>query len=130
MNRFIYALIATILFATPALAHDPKLHKGPQVEGKVVSVKGDRLEVGTATGVVAVTLSPETTYELGMDGQKGAKSALKDGLEVMVSGHKLGSGEFAASEVMIHGAGGDESKPHAHGGGDESKPHAHDDGDE
>lgn len=101
MNRLIHAVIATALIAAPALAHDPKLHVGPKVEGKVVSVNGDRLEVGTVGGVVAVTLSPNTTYELEMDGRKAERSVLKDGQEVKVSGHRLGSGEFAASEVMI-----------------------------
>jgi hypothetical protein len=110
MKRVIYMLIATALSATSALAHDPKLHTGPKVEGKVISIKGDRLEVGSKDGVVAVTLSPETTY----GGPKAARSALKPGQEVMVSGRNLANGEFAAAEVMIHGAGGDESKRHAH----------------
>ena len=111
MKRLMHALIAIALLVAPAFAHDPKLHKGPKVEGRVVSVKGNQLEVGTNDGTVAVTLSPETKYEQGAEGKKAEKSVLKEGQHVMVSGHKLESGEFAASEVMIHG---DEAKPHSH----------------
>lgn len=117
MKRILYALFATLLLASPALAHDPKLHKGPKVSGKVVSLQGDRLEVGTDGGPVAVTLTPETAYESGTDGGKATKAALKEGQTVMVSGHKLASGAFAAAEVMIHGT-DDESKPHSHAEGD------------
>lgn len=113
MKRILYAFLATLLLASPALAHDPKLHKGPKVSGKVVSIKGDRLEVGTDNGPVAVTLTPETAYESGTDGGKATKASLKEGQTVMVSGHKLESGALAASEVMIHGD-EDESKPHTH----------------
>ncbi|MBN8900884.1 MAG: hypothetical protein J0H57_07600 [Rhodospirillales bacterium] len=117
MKRICYALLATPLAASPALAHDPKLHKGPKVSGKVVSIQGDRLEVGTDSGPVAVTLTPETSYESGADGGKATKAALKVGQTVMVSGHKLESGAVAASEVMIHGS--DESNPHSHADGNE-----------
>lgn len=114
MKRLIHAVIATALLATPALAHDPKLHKGPKVEGKVVSVKGDRLEVGTERGPVAVYLTDETKYEQGAAGAKAARGALREGQRVMVSGHRLASGKFAASEVMVHADADGESKPHGH----------------
>lgn len=114
MNRLIHILIATALFASPAFAHDPKLHKGPKVAGKIVAVKGDRLEVGTAGGTVSVYLTDETKYEQDADGAKAARSALREGQHVMVSGHKFASGKFAAAEVMIHTDADDESKPHGH----------------
>ena len=115
MKRLIRILVAAALFASPAFAHDPKLHKGPKVEGKVVSLKGDRLEVGaTKGGNVAVYLTDETKYEQGADGAKAARSALREGQHVMVSGHKLASGKFAASEVMIHADADGASKPHGH----------------
>lgn len=115
MKRLIPLLAATVLVATPALAHDPKLHRGPQVEGKVVSLKGDELEVGTRDGNVAVALSSETKYERGTVGEKATKGDLQAGDRVMVSGHKLESGKFAAAEVMIHGdQDTDEPDPHGH----------------
>lgn len=116
MARSIYALIATILFAAPAFAHDPKLHKGPKVEGTIVSLKGDKLVVQTNDDPVKVTLSLETSYEQGIAGEKATKSALKEGGHVMIFGHKLESGELVASEVMIyaHAENGEDSKPHGH----------------
>jgi len=111
MKRIILALCTTLLLASPAFAHDPKLHKGPKVEGKVVSLKGDHLEVATKDGTVSVTLSPETKYEQGATGEQATKSALKEGEHVMVVGHKLESGEIAASEVMVHAESG---HPHDH----------------
>lgn len=116
MKRTLYALIATALFAAPAFAHDPKLHKGPKVEGTVVSLKGDKLVVQTNDGPVKVALSIETSYEQGMAGEKATESALKEGEHVMISGHKLESGELVASEVMIyaHAENGEDSRPHGH----------------
>ena len=61
-----------------------------------------------------VYLTDETKYEQGADGAKAAKGALREGQHVMVSGHKLASGKFAASEVMIHADPDGESKPHGH----------------
>lgn len=102
MKRYIPILFATALFASPALAHDPEFHRGPKVEGKVVSVTGNRLEVEAAGGTMAVTLNPETKYEWGVAGEAAAMGMLEPGQHVMVSGHKLESGEFAAADVMIH----------------------------
>jgi hypothetical protein len=83
------------------------------VEGVVVSVDGNRLHVVTKSETVAVTLSPETTIEQASDGKQDEKSSLRKGQHVMVVGHKLESGEFVASEVMIHGD-HDEAKTHNH----------------
>lgn len=85
-----------------AFAHDAKSHKGPMIEGKLVSIEKDRASLETDKGKVMVTLSPETKFEVGMDGEKGERSQLKEGQYLMVMGHKLESGEFAASEVMMH----------------------------
>ncbi len=114
MKRLIHTLIATALFASPAFAHDPKLHKGPKVEGKVVSMKGDRLELGAPGSSVPVYLTDETRYEQGEGGAKAARSALREGQRVVVHGRKLASGKFVASEVMIHADADGESKPHGH----------------
>jgi hypothetical protein len=114
MKRILASLSITLLLASTALAHDPKLHKGPKVEGRVVSLKGDHLEVETKDGTVAVALSPETKYEQGMAGEQATKSVLKEGQHVMVTGHKLESGEFGASEVMVHTVGDHAHDPSAH----------------
>ena len=102
MNRLLQAAAATVLFASPAFAHDAKFHKGPKVEGEVVSLTDDHLAVATDKGTVDVTLSAETKYERGEEGAPADRGALKQGEHVMVSGHKLESGTFAASDVMIH----------------------------
>lgn len=118
MKRIVLPLCLSLLLASPAFAHDPKLHKGPKVEGKVVSLRGDHLEVDTKAGTVSVTLSPETKYEQGDAGGQATRSAIKEGAHVMVVGHKLESGEIAASEVMVH-AEGDLTHDHAaHGHAD------------
>jgi hypothetical protein len=114
MKRLIHILIATAVFAPPAFAHDPKLHKGPKIEGEVVSLKDDRLDVGTKDGTVAVTLSPDTTFEQGESGKKAERGTLKQGQHVMVAGHKLGSGGFVATAVMIHGDHKKGGAPHGH----------------
>lgn len=116
MKRIIYLLIAPALFAIPAFAHDPKLHKGPKVEGEVVSLQGDRLEVRTPGGDVPVTLTPETAIEQGQAGEKAERSALKKGQHVTASGHKLAGGGFTATSVTVHGGHDESGKPHPHGG--------------
>ena len=120
MKRTLVTLSITLLLASPAFAHDPKLHKGPKVEGKVVSLKDDHLVVETKDGTVSVTLSPETKYEQGAAGEKATRGDLKEGQHVMVMGHKLDSGAVGASEVMVHGNGDhahDEHAGHADGTG-------------
>lgn len=114
MKLYIHMLLTTALMASPALAHDPKLHRGAKVVGKVISVTGNRVEVETTSGTVAVTLYPETSYEQGDAGVDAAKVMLQPGQHVMVSGHKLESGDFAATGVMIDSDDEGETKPHGH----------------
>lgn len=103
MKRLTRTVLATFLLATPAFAHDPKEHKGPRVEGEIVSLTGTRLEVGTTNGPVSVILSPETRVERGEAGRKASKEDLKPGQHVTVVGQKLASGGLAASSVHLHG---------------------------
>lgn len=114
MKRIGQVLVVSLCFATSAFAHDPKMHKGPKVEGDVVAVQSDRIDLKTPDGVVAVTLAPETSYEEGDAGNKADRSALKKGQHVTVAGHKLPNGGLVAAMVMIGGA-HDESEPHHHG---------------
>ena len=116
MNRITYSLLATLFLSTPALAHDSKLHTGPKVEGEVVSLTESRLGVGTTEGVVAVSLSPETTVERGEGGEKVGRAALKPGQHVVVNGHKLAGGELAASSVLIVGGHDRGTGDHDHAG--------------
>lgn len=116
MKRLTRTLLTTFLLATPAFAHDPKEHKGPRVEGEVVSVTGTRLEVATKDGPVAVTLSPETTVERGDAGETASKEDLKLGQHVTVVGHKLASGGIAASSVHLLGSHEGGGAQHDHAG--------------
>lgn len=106
-------LIATF-FAAPAFAHDPILHKGPKVEGEIVAVHSDRLDIGTDQGTVAVTLATETTFE-SETGQKADRSNLKKGQHVQIAGHKLPTGGFIATMVMLGEAHEKSEPPHHHG---------------
>lgn len=114
MKRFTCILLATFLLATPAFAHDPKEHKGPKVEGEVVSVTETRLDVRTKDGPVSVKLSPETTVERGNAGDKASKGDMKPGHHVMVVGHKLAGGGLVASSVHLLGSHEDGGKGHNH----------------
>jgi hypothetical protein len=116
MKRLTCTVFATFLLANPAFAHDPKEHKGPRVEGEIVSVTGTRLEVGTKDGPVSVTLSPETSVERGDAGGRASKEDLKPGLHVTVVGHKLAGGGLAASSVHLLGDHEDGGNKHDHAG--------------
>jgi|SRR5579883_1666684 len=123
MKRLLQALVTTLLFVSPALAHDAKFHKGPKVEGTVVSLNGEQLAVATDNGIVNVALSDETKYEQGAEGAPAERGALKEGEHVIVSGHKLESGQFAASRVLVqgdaHDASGERCGGDDHGAGAE-----------
>ncbi len=108
------AVPAVIAFVSPAFAHDAKFHKGPMIEGKLISVTGDKAEVETKDGKTAVALSAGTKYESGKEGSPATKSDLKPGCAVMIHGHKLPGGTFGAMDVMIQPASGDQ---HAAGAG-------------
>ena len=100
------SVVLFLSLTTSAFAHDEKLHKGPMIEGKLLSISGDIAFVETKGGKVSVALSSETKFEAGTEGNAAKKSDLKEGQHVMVSGHKLESGELAATGVMIHSESG------------------------
>ena len=95
-------LALSLLIGTSAQAHDAKLHKAPMLSGVITSLQNDKVSIKTDKGEVLIALMPETKYEAGMDGKKAERANLKVGQELMVMGHKLEDGEFAAAEVIIH----------------------------
>lgn len=112
-SKLIVPAFAAMFFAVTAFAHDGVKHSGSPVEGKVTSLSDKKMEVATDKGSMTVTFEPNTTFEMGMDGEKGKKADLKEGDFVMVEGTKLSQKEVSASEVMIHKADGDSHKEHA-----------------
>ena len=122
MKRLLLIFFATLIFINPALAHDKEAHKGPKIEGKLLSLQGNKAEVQTASRKVTVLLSAETKYELGAEGKPSTKTELKPGSDVMVHGHKLETGEFGATEIMINAAA---SGGHHDDDDGEDEPHEH-----
>ena len=120
MKTLLSSFLFLLFFAVPAVAHDKKFHKGPMIEGKLLSVQGEKAEVQTQTEKVTVLLSPDTKYETGAEGQVATKADLQAGCALMVYGHKLESGEFGATEVMIGAA--DRNEPASSA---ESQAHSH-----
>lgn len=120
MKRLLLMFFATLIFISPVLAHDKEAHKGPKIEGKLLSLQGNKAEVQTKSQKVTVLLSAETKYELGAEGKPSTKTELKPGSDVMVHGHKLESGEFGATEIMINAAASGE---HDDDGDDEGADH-------
>ncbi|MEX2260930.1 MAG: DUF5666 domain-containing protein [Bryobacteraceae bacterium] len=113
------AIFAATLLALPANAHDPSKHKGKPTEGEVASVSGDRLELKTASGVIAVSLTSKTKIEHGADTVD--KSHLKAGERIHVFGTKLPSGELVAKEIVITPSGGHDSSKHESHSGKKNK---------
>ena len=86
-----------LLAASPVLAHGGK-HHGATVEGTVVSVAGDVVELDTAAGRLSVTLTEET--EISAAGKPAGRAALHPGLHVTVLGSRLPGG-MVAHEVEL-----------------------------
>ena len=102
MKQMIAALVAACLLAPgAALAHDANKHKGKPVQGEVVNVSKDGIELKTATATVPVTFSSKTRFEHGnaaVDSTHVTKGAM-----VSVFGTKLPIGQMVAREVLIGG---------------------------
>lgn len=98
-------VLATLSLPFSMSAHDKKLHKGNATEGEITSVSGDRFQMKTATGTVAVKLSSKTTFEHGQEVVD--KTHLKVGEHVSVFGTKVSKTEISASSVLLGAAGSD-----------------------
>src|SRR5262245_3760075 len=95
-------LFLALLVPSAARAHDPSKHKGKGVQGEIVSIENDRIELKTSTGLKVVKLDDKTNLEHG--NQKMAKEDLKKGNQIKVIGTTLASGEIVAREVLMTGA--------------------------
>jgi len=122
MKRSAFYFLTVVLFATPVFAHDAALHKGPMIQGKLASIQGDKAQLDTGKEKVTVLLTSETKFEAGEEGKPATKADLKPGSDLMVHGHKLDSGEFGATEVLINAGHHDEGEEHTHEGAD-AHPH-------
>lgn len=107
MNRLFLSFLMglNILVCSSAFAHDASLHKGPMLVGELVSLDGDKAIVETDKGKTEVVLDSDTKFQNGTTkGVAADINSLKQGQHLTVMGHRLESGEFAATEVMIHEA--------------------------
>ncbi len=98
--------LATLSLPFSMSAHDAKMHKGKATQGEITSVSGDRFEMKTAMGTVAVTLSSKTKFEHGDEAVD--KTHLKVGEHVSVFGTKVSKGEISANSVLLGAAGSDD----------------------
>jgi len=92
-------LFAVLLIPSAARAHDPSKHKGKGVQGEIVSIVNDRIELKTSAGAKTVTINEKTKFERGS--AQVTKSDLKKGDGVTVFGTKLASGELVAREILL-----------------------------
>lgn len=91
--------LAAMSLPFPVSAHDMKFHKGQATQGEITSVSGDRFEMKTAAGAMAVTLTATTKLEHG--DQAVDKSHLKVGEHVSVFGTKLSKSTMSAREIIV-----------------------------
>ncbi|HMO19109.1 MAG TPA: DUF5666 domain-containing protein [Oligoflexia bacterium] len=92
LNLFVFSSV---------FAHDEKQHKSPQLTGMLVSISGDNIVVETDSGENAVEISAQTIFESGSEGVGVTRNELKKGQFLAIRGHKLASGNFAASSILI-----------------------------
>jgi RNase P/RNase MRP subunit p29 len=114
-------LFLGLLIPSAARAHDPSKHKGKGVQGEIVSIDNDRIELKTSTGTKIVKLNDKTKLEHGS--QKMAREDLKKGNQVKVIGTTLASGEIVAREVLMTGP--DDHSTHKDAGSAKQKDPAH-----
>jgi Domain of unknown function (DUF5666) len=112
MKKFLFSLALLSSSVATAYAHDASQHKGTRYEGAVLATSGDSLQLKTDKGTEKVTLDKNTKIEVGDEGKAGKSSDVKVGDHVMVSGHKLESGEIVATEIMVHDKDGHAGNDH------------------
>lgn len=124
MNRTATTFFATMLLglAVAAGGHEGPVHKEKPVEGEVKAVAGDRITLQSGSSTLTVVLDDRTKLERG--DKPATKADLKPGEHLSVFGTRLGTGELAASEIMI-GAARDAGKPDEHMGGAMPMEHSH-----
>jgi fructose-specific component phosphotransferase system IIB-like protein len=108
-RRISNVLVALVILAGAALAHDPRLHQANAYTGEVTAVGSGSFDLKTKTGNWKVTYSATTTFEHGK--AKVDKSHLKKGDTVGVIGTKLPNGELVAKQVLL---GVEEEADHKH----------------
>lgn len=92
-------LFLALLMPSAGRAHDPSQHKEKGVQGKIVSIADDRIELKTSAGAKTVTISDKTKVERGSN--QVTKADLKKGDQITVFGTKLATGELVAREILL-----------------------------
>ena len=92
-------LFVALLIPSPARAHDPSKHKGKGVQGEIVSIANDGIELKTSAGAQTVTTNDKTQFERGS--AQITTADLKKGDRVTVFGTKLANGELVAREILL-----------------------------
>ncbi|MEW5976286.1 MAG: DUF5666 domain-containing protein [Acidobacteriota bacterium] len=108
--------LVALLIPSAARAHDPSKHKGKGVEGEIVSIENNRVELKTPAGAKTVTINDKTKFERGST--QITKSDLKKGDRVTIFGTKLANGELVAREILL-------SSPEHHESQKEKPAHKH-----
>jgi len=91
--------LAAMLLPGLSLAKDAKKPKEQKTMGEVVAVAGDRLELKTKKGIVAVLLTGKP--RIGMGDAEVSPAALRKGAKVTVVGITQASGEIVAREIRL-----------------------------
>ena len=101
MKRRHFTLLAVAAMLLPGLSlpRDAKKPKEQETKGEVVAVAGDRLELKTRKGIVAVLLTGKP--RIGMGDAEVSPAALRKGAKVTVVGITQASGEIVAREIRL-----------------------------
>jgi hypothetical protein len=118
MNKKLSGTVLFVVLLSPSVAsaHDPSKHKGKGVQGEIVSIANDRIELKTPAGAKTVTISDKTKFERGNNPATSAD--LKKGDQVTVFVTKLATGELVAREILL-------AIPEHHEGHKEKTSHKH-----